>query len=173
MTDRQGDDHLQKFDSQSLRAPKLWFEKLHSHLINMGLRNCDNSPCLFFGMLIEGEAPIYMGIYVNDIIYFGPSDTVEREFEKQLSSIGEVDFMGQVSHFPGIEFTWHHHSDGHASVNLLQQSFIENLLESLGYASKTVSTYTTPYRSGMSIDTIPTQSMTVSERDQLWLHYQS
>jgi hypothetical protein len=107
-------------------APKLWFEKFCSHLINMGLRNCDNSPCLFFGMLIEGKAPIYMGIYDDDIIYFSPSDTVEHEFEKQLYSIGEFDFMGQVSHFLGIEFTWHHHSDGHVSVNLTQQSFIEN-----------------------------------------------
>jgi hypothetical protein len=63
------------------RAPKLWFEKLSSHLTAMGLKTCANSPCLFFGSLIEGEAPIYVGIYVDDIIYFSPNDQVEREFE--------------------------------------------------------------------------------------------
>ena len=155
------------------RAPKLWYEQLSSHLKGMGLNNSDNSPCLFFGTLIDGEAPIYVGIYVDDIVYFSPSDQVERQFEKLLSSLGEVDFMGQVSHFLGIEFTWHFHEDGNVSVNLTQQSFTENLLDSLGYSSTTTSTYTSPYRSGLSIDTIPTQNMSPSDRDKLRLQYQS
>jgi hypothetical protein len=46
----------------------------------MGLQSSDNSPCLFMGTLIDGEAPIYVGIYVNDIIYFSSSDKVERKF---------------------------------------------------------------------------------------------
>jgi hypothetical protein len=63
------------------QAPKLWFEKLSSHLKSMGLKSSPNSPCLFFGTLVEGEAPIYVGIYVDDIIYFSPSDATEKEFE--------------------------------------------------------------------------------------------
>jgi hypothetical protein len=43
----------------------------------MGLRNLENSPCLFFGTLIDVEPPIYVGIYVDDIIYFSASDQVE------------------------------------------------------------------------------------------------
>jgi hypothetical protein len=49
---------------------------LSSHLKAMGLKNSENSPCLFFGTLIEGEPPIYVGIYVDDIIYFSASDNV-------------------------------------------------------------------------------------------------
>jgi len=90
-----------------------------------------------------------------------------------LSSIGEVDFMGQVSHFLGIEFTWQHHPDGHVSVTLIQQSFAENLLESLGLATDSISTFTTPYQSGISIDTIPDIDMTTSARDKLRLQFQS
>jgi hypothetical protein len=111
----------------------------------MGLRNSTNSPCLFYGTLIEGEPPIFVGIYVDDIINFSTSDNVERHFETLLSPLGDVDFMGQVSHFLGIEFTWHHLPDGHVSVNLTQQSFTENLLDSLGYSSTNTSTFTTPY----------------------------
>jgi hypothetical protein len=69
----------------------------------MGLKNTDNSPCLFMGTIIEGEPPIYVGIYVDNIIYFSSSDNVERHL---LSTIGSVDFMGQVSHFLGIKFMW-------------------------------------------------------------------
>jgi hypothetical protein len=110
---------------------------------------------------------------VDDIIYLSPSAQVEKKFEQLLSSIGEVDFMGQVSYFLGIEFTWHNHPDGNVSVNLTQQSFTENLLDILGYSSSTTSTFTTPYQAGLSIDSIPTILMTSIEHDKLRLQYQS
>jgi hypothetical protein len=72
-----------------------------------------------------GGPPIYMGIYVDDIIYFSSSDEVEKHFESLLSGIGNVDFMGQVSHFLGIEFAWKYLPNGHLTVSLTQQSFIE------------------------------------------------
>jgi hypothetical protein len=96
----------------------------------MGLRHSNTSPCLFFGHLIDGEPPIYIGIYVDDIIYFSASDKVERYFESSLSTIGTVEFMGQVSHFLGNEFNWVYHPNGHISVSLTQQSFAETLVES-------------------------------------------
>ncbi|MFN9960934.1 MAG: hypothetical protein ACK55I_48250, partial [bacterium] len=73
--------------------------------------------------------PIYVGIYVDDIIYFSPSGEVEKKFELLLSGIGEVDFMGQVSHFLGIEFIWNYLPDGNLCVSLTQQSFIESPLD--------------------------------------------
>jgi len=97
-------------------APKLWFEMLSSHLTAMGLKNSDHSPCLFTGVLVPGEPLIYVGIYVDDIIYFSAADTVEE----CLSTIGTVDFMGQVSLFLGTEFTLLHHDDGHIPVSLTQ-----------------------------------------------------
>jgi hypothetical protein len=81
--------------------------------------------------------------------------------------------MGQVTQFLGIEFTWHCDSEGNVSVNLTQQSFVEMLLENLGFASENQSAFTTPYQSGISIDTIPTQSMSSADRDKLRLQYQS
>jgi len=155
------------------RAPRLWYEKLSSHLKAMGLRNCESSPCLFVGNLIPGQPPIYVGIYVDDIIYFSPSDDVEKEFESKLSTIGNVDFMGQVTHFLGIEFTWQYSSDGHLQVTLSQQSFIEALLDSLNIHVNTTSTFTSPYRAGMSVDMIPHQDLSSSDRDHLRLQFQS
>ena len=87
------------------RAPRLWFEKLSSHLKSMGLKQSPTSPCIFMGTLIEGGPMIYVGIYVDDIIYFSANDTVESKFEELLSTIGSVDFMGQVSLFLGAEFS--------------------------------------------------------------------
>jgi hypothetical protein len=133
----------------------------------MGLRYTTNSPCLFVGTLIAGAPPIYVGIYVDDIIYFSPSDEVERVFESKLCTIGNVDFMGQVSHFLGIEFSWQHLPDGELAVSLTQQSFLDTFLSSLNITSDTVSTYTTPYRSGQAIDSIPFSDMSSTDRDNL------
>jgi hypothetical protein len=57
-------------------APKLWFKK--PHLRSMGLRQSTTSPCIFTGVLIEGGPPIYVGIYVDNIIYFSGSNEVEQ-----------------------------------------------------------------------------------------------
>ena len=155
------------------RAPKLWYEKLSSHLQAMGLKNSETSPCLFTGVLIPGEPPVFVGIYVDDIIYFSCSDAVERKFEQELSTVGSVDFMGQVSLFLGTEFTWVKHPDGHLSVSLSQQTFTEQLLDSLAIERPTISTYLTPYQSGKSIDSIPHESMSPSARNELRVKYQS
>jgi hypothetical protein len=156
------------------RAPKLCFDKLSSHLKSMGLKQSSTSPCLFVGHLIEGGPFIYVGIYVDDIIYFSTSDEVEKEFELGLSKIGEVDFMGKVSHFLGIEFTWRTLiPDGHLEVSLTQQSFIEMLLDSLGIQFTSISTFSSPYQSYLVIDSIPNQEMSSTDRDKLRLKYQS
>jgi hypothetical protein len=81
--------------------------------------------------------------------------------------------MGQVSHFLGIEFTWQHLPGGLLAVSLTQQSFLESLLTSLSISIEGISTYTTPYKSGSSIDSIPCQEMSSSDPDTLHLKYQS
>jgi len=155
------------------RAPKLWFEKLSLHLRSMGLKQSSTSPCLFVGSLLEGGPLIYVGIYVDDIIYFSQSDAVEKQFELGLSKIGEVDFMGKVSHFLGIEFTWKQLPDGHLGVSLTQQSFTEILLDSLGIKMEGISTFTSPYQSNLVIDSIQHQDISSGARDKLRLQYQS
>jgi hypothetical protein len=157
----------------SFNCPRIWYETLCSHLHSIGLQNSPTSPCLFVGRLEEGGPLIYMGIYVDDIIYFSTDDTTERKFEELLSNLVSVDFMGQFSHFLGIEFSWQHHDDGHITVNLTQQSFAETLIDSLGYGSISTLTYTTPYRSGCPIDSVPHINMPLSKCDSLRLQYQS
>ncbi len=81
--------------------------------------------------------------------------------------------MGQVSLFLGIEFSWIHHPDGNITVHLTQQSFAETLIESMGFEDVSPSTFLTPYRSGLPIDSVLHESMTSSDRDALRLTYQS
>jgi hypothetical protein len=70
---------------------------------------------------------------------------LRNTFEKFLSQFVQVEFMGQVSHFLVIEFNWTLHDDGNVSVTLTQQSFAENLIDSLHLDHIQSSLYTTPY----------------------------
>jgi hypothetical protein len=81
--------------------------------------------------------------------------------------------MGQVSLFLGVKFHWTHHSDGHVTVHLTQQSFAETLIEFMGFDSLGTSTFLTPYRSGLPVNSIIHESMLSHERDALRLAYQS
>jgi hypothetical protein len=46
-------------------------------------------------------------------------------------------------------------------------------VDSLGFSQASTSHYTTPYRSGMVIDSIPHQDMSSDDQDKLRLNYQS
>jgi hypothetical protein len=154
-------------------APKLWYDMLSSHLKGMGLKSSENSPCIFTGVIVPEEPPIFVGIYVDDIIYFSCSDSVERKFKELLSTLGTVDFMGQVGLFLGTKFTWVAYPDGHLTVSLTQQTFTETLLDSLAIDRGQLSMYLTPYCSNCCIDSIPSEAMSATDHNDLCLHYQS
>eukprot|EP00957_Ditylum_brightwellii_P158081 12033034-Ditylum_brightwellii.AAC.1 len=72
----------------------------------MGIHPCAHAPCIFTGTLFEDELLIYIGLYVNNFIYFSPSPKVEQEFEQRLKNEKKmlVDFLGTPTHFLGMRF---------------------------------------------------------------------
>ncbi|MFN9981486.1 MAG: hypothetical protein ACK53Y_16295, partial [bacterium] len=100
-------------------------------------------------MTVEGEPLVYVGTYMDIIIYLSASEINEIKFDSFLSTLGKVDFMVQVTHFIGIECTWKHNIDGNLSISLIQKSAAETFVESLGLTSLSLSTFTTSYQSGL------------------------
>jgi hypothetical protein len=66
-----------------------------------------------------------------------------------------------------------HHPDGHLSVILTQESFAESLVDSLGLSGIKSSHFTSPYRSGLAIDSVLYEDMSSTAWDKLRLQYQS
>ena len=104
------------------RSPKHWFDKATTILTDIGLTPCPKYPCIFHGKLLPNKSPLYLGIYVDDIIYFSADDSVEKEFETRLQSKVNTDFMGKVSHYLGIRFQWKQTPE-QVSVHLSQEAF--------------------------------------------------
>ena len=86
----------------------------------MGFGPTDNDPCLYVGYLDDKRVPIYLGLYVDDFVYFSTDKSIEHKFEAALANELDVDFMGTVEWFLGIQFTWRRFDDGNISVHLNQ-----------------------------------------------------
>jgi len=148
------------------RSPKHWYDKAVKLLTSVGLTQCTNSPCMFTGTIIPGEPPLYLGLYVDDFVYFSESDKVEQAFEKKFGELTTVDFMGTVSHFLGIRFQYRQTQD-ELKVHLSQQAFSENLLQQAGLDNDSTTSNATPYRSGYPVDKVKHVSLPIGERKKL------
>ena len=154
------------------RSPRHWYEKARSILISLGLRPCTHSPCIFHGCLIPGHPPIYIGLYVDDLIYFSESNAVEKVFEKRFGSKIKTTFNGPVDHFLGIAFSLSTNPAGNTHIALSQPAFIETLLEEYNYNSPKVNSTPSPFRSGLPVDSIPDHEYSFEKQRAITEEYQ-
>ena len=130
-----------------------------------------NAPCLSKGTAIPGKAPMYLGLYVDDFVYFSVDPEVEAAFEKKLKAKTLVDFMGQVTHFLGIKFQWRKfqsRNEDHVKAHLSQAAYIENLVQMVGLSNDSYNSKPTPYRSGLPVDNVEYDKAPTPDQ----LHYQ-
>ena len=137
----------------------------------MGFDSMDQDHCVYKCTPIEGEPPIYVGLYVDDIIYYLRSDKVKQWFENNLKSHVKVDFMGDASWFLGQRFDWHTDKSGRVSCHVSQQAMIESLLDKFNYEH--CKPARTPYRSGLKIDRIDNDGLDPSNKERLVKEFQS
>lgn len=143
------------------RSPKHWYDMASQALLNMGLKQSPHDPCLFYGVpstpdhpASPDDEPLTIGLYVDDMVYYSPTDAVEKRFEQILAAQFKVTFMGVVNWFLGTHFTWLDLPNGNISVHLSQVAYAQNLVERHRQQNINVNPRATPYRSGLPIDSI-------------------
>jgi hypothetical protein len=99
-------------------------------------------------------APLTIGLYVDDFVYFSEDPQVERRFEQLLSSLVTVNFWGTIDWFLGIHFQWSCY-DNEVSVHLSQTGFAAHLVEDNNVHMQNITPSATPYCSGLPIDACP------------------
>jgi hypothetical protein len=118
------------------RSPRHWYNKIMAVLNSLGLKASALDPCLFTGSIIGPSnptagiptAPLTLGIYVDDFVYFSENPEVKRRFEQLLANLVTVEFMGNVDWFLGTHFQWSC-PDNKVSVHLSQTGFAVHLVE--------------------------------------------
>ena len=137
------------------RSPRHWYEKAKSILLSIGLKQCPNAPCLFVGEVIPGQPPLYLGLYVDDFIYFSQSPSVEQTFETKFAQQVPVTFEPTVEYFLGIRFECTRDPTNKVSIHLSQEAFIDHLLAEHNLHHDIINSPTTPHRPGYPVDSIP------------------
>ena len=135
------------------RSPKHWFDLMTSYLLNCGLTPSKQAPCIYHGHPLPGRPKLYLGLYVDDFIYFSTDPKVEAAFESKLEQQTSLSFLGSLSHFLGIKFTWSQERN-HTTVHLSQEAFADHLIAMAGLDTLSSSPNKTPYRSGLPVDII-------------------
>ena len=96
----------------------------------MGFDTMAQDKCVYTCTLIEGQPPIYVGLYVDDLVHYSKSDKVEQWFENNLKSYLKVEFIGDAAWFLGQRYDWYTGKNyGHVSCHISQQTMIEGILE--------------------------------------------
>jgi hypothetical protein len=104
------------------QSPREWNAVLHEFLIESGFQQCVADPCIY----IQGknESLIIVGIYVDDIITLGKSDTLTNAFRTKLKTKFNVQQGGPLEWYLGMRFT---HANGKVTID--QNSYIQAKLK--------------------------------------------
>jgi hypothetical protein len=146
------------------RSPHHWYNMFTKILTEMGLKPSPHDPCVYTGVVNPGEdydpatstrKLLHIGIYVDDFVFFSEDSAEEELFRTTLASKIKVDFMGDVDYFLGTAFMWKRWQDGHLSVHMGQNAFVEYLGHRFALTNFVPVPNMTPYRSGLPIDAIP------------------
>ena len=87
------------------RSAHHWYTKISNHLTeDLGFDAMPQDKCVYKCTPLEGHPPIYVGLFVDDFVYYSKSDKVEQWFENSLKLHIKFDFMGDVSCFFGQHF---------------------------------------------------------------------
>ena len=139
------------------RSPRHFYDLACKLLKQLGMKAHPSSPCLFKGTIIKGQPPIYLGLYVDDFIYFSESSEVEKRFEKEFDKLISIDWNGEIDYFLGISFDCKKDKQRKVTIKMHQEAFVDHLLKLTNLDSDTINSATTPYRHGFPIDAIPKQ----------------
>ena len=149
------------------RSPRHWYETCKSTLIKLGLKPCPNAPCIILRTLIEGQPPLYLGLFVDDFFFFSESPEVEQKFQQDFGQQYKVDFQSEVTHLLGVKFTCTRRKDGHVEIFMGQPVDTNDLIVKAGLDSPHTSIPSIPYRSGYPVNSVPDVEMSLGDREKL------
>uniref|UniRef100_A0A803Q8I4 Reverse transcriptase Ty1/copia-type domain-containing protein n=1 Tax=Cannabis sativa TaxID=3483 RepID=A0A803Q8I4_CANSA len=124
------------------KAPRAWFAKLSTILLEYGFQFSKLDPSLF--IKANSTRCIYVLVYVDDILIMGSDDCLVDSLVTELNTRFALKDLGLVYYFLGIQVT-----RTAAGIHLTQTKYLQDLLTKAGM--KNVNTQSTPMNSGLKL----------------------
>nr|KAJ0190081.1 hypothetical protein LSAT_V11C800430260 [Lactuca sativa] len=103
------------------QAPRAWYETLTSYLLENRYRRGAIDNTLFIKN--KGSDMVLVQIYVDDIIFGSPNETLSKEFAEIMSQRFEMSMMGKMTFFLGLEV-----QQQKTGISICQSKYISDLL---------------------------------------------
>jgi hypothetical protein len=129
--------HLPKYDGKVLRlrkalyglkqAGRVWNLKLHSTLVSLGYQRTRTDACVYVTNLPNSQKS-YISIYVDDLLFVGPSMDEITRVKSSLSSLFGIKDLGQAEFLLGIQIV----RNDSGGMWLGQPKYIKDVLARFG-----------------------------------------
>eukprot|EP00253_Pinus_taeda_P015977 PITA_15977 len=104
------------------QAPRAWYEKLTEHLLKLNFKHYDLDDATLFVKKV-GKTVVYLVVYVDDLLMIGNIESYIASIKKELGKSFEMNDLGYVHYYLGIEVTQHPRS-----IFLSQKKYMGDLL---------------------------------------------
>ncbi|EOY05825.1 Uncharacterized protein TCM_020726 [Theobroma cacao] len=84
------------------QAPQSWYKLIDAYLISKGFTKSKNEATLYT-LKSKSQSPLFVSLYVDDLIIIGGDDITLQLFKKQMQSEFEMSDLGLMSFFLGLE----------------------------------------------------------------------
>lgn len=136
-------------------APSHWYKHFLDILqsLDIGLKPTPHDPCIFYGTIIPGKAPVCVPICMDDFLFFSLDDEVEQN----------------------LKFDWPFSTDANVRCRISQECYAVTIVEEMGLSKANKSPLTTPFHSGLPVHAIPDVDMSpeacapLTAKIKLWL----
>lgn len=105
------------------QSPREWYSRLSKHLIPLGFTIMTFDPCV----LVNKDIPIFITIYVDDLILFGPPSKKMEDIITSLKAKFKVTDLRTVNWLLGIQIKFLE-----SGISLLQTAYIDKILKKFG-----------------------------------------
>lgn len=130
------------------QAANVWNKALHNVLTKDGFIQSSADNCLYTKCHVEeGNSPIYLLIYVDDILVAAKSKPQLNEVEQILKKNFEIKNLGAVHHYLGLEVK----KDKNDNFCIRQKYYIDKLLKEYGLQDAKISKFPVDPGYGKSI----------------------
>ena len=112
------------------QAPRLWFYTLVTYLLAQGFTQMIKDRCVFT-KLVDGR-PIFLGVYVDDLIIMAPSQTMIKSIKDDLKSRFKMHDLGELKFILGLHIV---RDRSRRTLTMHQSQYASVVLQRFGMTS--------------------------------------
>jgi hypothetical protein len=109
---------------QSSRA---WNKKIHSPLLELGLKRSEYEPCIYYSM--DEQSTMIVALYVDDLLLFSDNESKKEKLKGSLMKKFKMKDMVEASQYLGMTIS---HDRKEKTVQIDQGHYIKQILKKSG-----------------------------------------